>query len=81
MFGVGTDAMELSLSNNQKNVICFVTLLARRVILLNWKPKKTPIYLALMNDVMKHLQLEKIKFTLRGKINMFNSIWQPFMDH
>lgn len=35
----------------------------------------------LVNEVMRQLQLKKIKFTLRGKINIFNSIWQPFIVH
>lgn len=60
LFGVGSAAMELILSNNQKNVICFVTLLARRIILLNWKQKNPPAFQTLMNDIMKHLQLEKM---------------------
>lgn len=54
-FGVGSAAAELSLSNNQKNVICFVT-----------KKKKilaTKQHEDLMNEVMKHLQLEKIKYS------------------
>lgn len=34
-----------------------------------------------MNNVMKHLQLQKTKFTPRGEMNMFDSIWQQFIEH
>ena len=57
----------VQLSTNQNNITQFVTLLARGLILLNWKQKKPPTHAALLNDVMQHLELEKIKYLLREK--------------
>lgn len=34
-----------------------------------------------MRDVIKHLELERIKFSLgKKKENTFYKIWQPFID-
>lgn len=33
-----------------------------------------------MRDVIKHLELERIKFSLEKKENTFYKIWQPFID-
>ena len=42
----------------------FVTVLARRLILLNWEQAQPPAYNMLISDVMQHLRLENIRFTL-----------------
>ena len=59
----------------------FIVLLARRLILLNWKQTRPPSHTALINDIMQHLRLEKLKYTLRGSIELFYKTWQPFMDY
>lgn len=47
-------------------MIAFVTLLARKLILLNWKGKKPNTHSAMMRDVMQYLQLgKKYVFTER----------------
>lgn len=79
LFGVNPVTVELS--NNQKNMTRFILLLARRLILLNWKSTVAPSLSVLMKEVMKHLQLEKIKFLLRGKLDTFDLTWQPFINH
>lgn len=79
LFGVAPNALNLDCS--KMSVLCFVMLLARRLILLNWKNKTPPTYQNLMRDIMYHLQLEKIKYSLRQKEHLFYSIWQPFIDY
>lgn len=71
MFGVKVATTELS--NKQYVLICFVTLLAQRLILLNWKQKNPPTHSTLLTDVMKHLQLAKCEHV--------QVIWQPFIDY
>ena len=58
----------------------FVTLLARRLILLNGKQAQPPAFNMLINDVMQHLKLEKLGFTLQGSIEKFFKTCQPFID-
>ncbi|CAI5697409.1 unnamed protein product [Oreochromis niloticus] len=78
LFGVATVKY---LNNKQVCVLSFITLLARRLILLNWKNKAPPTHSALLRDTMYHLQLEKIKFSLRDNVKQFYQIWQPFIDY
>ena len=65
----------------EHSMVSFVSLLARRLILLNWKPKTAPTYSHLMTDVMRHLELEKIGFLLKNQERKFYRIWQPFIDY
>ncbi len=58
VFGVSSDNMDLS--KNQHIMLGFVSLLARRLILLNWKQKDPPHCSALIKNGMSYLQLEKI---------------------
>lgn len=77
----GVPPVTTNLSNKQKLVIRFVTVLSRRLILLNWNKKNPPTYINLLHDVMKHIQLEKIKFELQEKIDDFHSTWDPFLEY
>ena len=69
------------LRGRDSTIARFVTLLARRLILLNWKQAQSPTFNALINDVMQHLKLEKLRFTLRGSIEKFFKTWQPFINY
>ena len=71
----------VKLSTSQSCMLKFVTLLARRQILLNWKQAHVPTHTTLIKDVMHYLQLEKIKFELRGSEDKFYRTWQPFIDY
>lgn len=79
LFGVRPVAVQLS--DTQDRMIRFVTLMARRLILLCWKQKKKPSHLALVKDILGHLKLEKIKYSLKGKSNVFYSTWQSFINY
>lgn len=59
----------------------FITLLARRLILLNWKQSHPPSHNGLIKDIMCHLKLEKLRFVLKGSTEKFYKIWQPFLDY
>jgi len=76
VFGVNSDSVELS-KKKQCIVLGVVTLLARRLILLYWKQKNSPSSSALIRDVMHHLQLEKIRFSLKSKTDHFLQYGNP----
>lgn len=78
IFGVSEDAT-LNLSRKQLDIIAFTSLLARRRILLSWKAPHPPARSRWLEDVMFFLKLEKIKFRLRGNVNKFSQVWQPFI--
>lgn len=70
-----------NLNNIQKDVISFSSLIARRRILLYWKSTSPPTINSWIEDMMKFIKLEKIKFTLRGSSGNFLARWQPFLSH
>lgn len=78
IFGVNLDG---HLTKPQANLVAFGALMARRRILLNWKDAHPPAYGLWVKDVMYHVQLEKIRYTLKGSIQKFYDTWKPFLTH
>lgn len=70
-----------TLRKSYKNIIAFTTLLARRRILLHWKSKNPPKISLWFSDLTQFIQLEKIKYTLRGSRDKFFSVWGPVLKH
>lgn len=58
-------------------MIAFSTLLARRLILIKWKDKFPPAFNHWVKDLMNHLVLEKIRYSVQGCASKFDIIWQP----
>lgn len=75
----GVTPVDISLSKCNINMIAFCSLLARRLILSKWKDSQPPAYGHWIREVMYHIHLEKIRYTTRGSVGKFYSIWQPFM--
>lgn len=65
----------------EKYAISFVCLMARRLILLNWKQKMAPSHLQLKHEILKYLDLEKIRLSLQNQEEQFDETWKPFMDY
>lgn len=62
-------------------LVAFLTLLARRVILMHWKSPCPPFHTHLIKDALSFVKLEKIKHSLRGSNAKFSKIWLPFLEH
>ena len=71
----------LSLPSYFAELVAFLTLLARRAILMRWKSSCPPSHSQWIKDVLHFMRLEKIKHTLRFAEHKFYKIWQPFLDH
>ena len=80
LFGLTPVESRDSLPNKAYVVIAFTTLLARRLILLNWKQRTPPSFSKWIKYVLYFLQLEKIKYTLKGSAQNFVKVWRPFLD-
>ena len=72
---------EMTNTKTVRNGIAFLTLLARRRILLEWKSPYCPKLDLWLKDVMSHLKLEKIKFDLRGYPGGFTSSWGATINY
>ena len=68
----------LPLPRLKADLIAFATLLARRLILTRWKSPTPPSHTMWIRDIFNNLQLEKIRYTLRGSAGKFRSVWGPF---
>ena len=62
-------------------LVAFLSLLARRVILLHWKNPQPPSHSQWLRDALHFMTLEKIKYSLRGTSSKFCKVWEPFLDH
>ena len=69
-----------SLTKLEKDVLAFITLLARRLILMNWKSPTSPSYTHLIRDTLHCVKLEKIRYSLRGSSEKFWKVWGPFFQ-
>uniref|UniRef100_A0A3B1IPQ1 Reverse transcriptase domain-containing protein n=1 Tax=Astyanax mexicanus TaxID=7994 RepID=A0A3B1IPQ1_ASTMX len=76
IFGVLPSA--LLMSKHHSDFVAFVTLLARRLILLKWKLSAPPMYSEWIRDVLRYSTLERIRCTLNDSLSKFKKSWQPF---
>lgn len=80
LFGVVPD--HLGLTRAQSNSVAFLTLLARRLILIKWKDCKPPTFTHWVKDVLYFLKLEKIRYSLKGSAKKtYYKTWGPFLDY
>lgn len=75
----GLNLTNVSLSSLQSNALAFCLIIAKRIILLNWKNPSPPNYFHWMYDLLQFIQIEKIRYTIKDKAEDFYSIWQPFL--
>ena len=71
----------VSVNSTQRDAFAFATLLARRRILLNWKSAYPPKVSHWLRDLLLFLELEKIKYSLRGSTKNFYTTWKPVLSH
>ncbi len=79
VFGVTSE--NLLLPPGQSDALAFSSLLARRLILLQWKSNKPPTHVKWVESVMAYLKLGKLKYSTQGSINRFFKVWRPFLLH
>lgn len=65
----------------KRNQVAFVTLLARRLILMKWKSPTPPSWHVWIKDILYFINMEKIRCTLRGSSASFRKTWGPFFEY
>ncbi|XP_059822620.1 Bardet-Biedl syndrome 5 protein homolog isoform X1 [Hypanus sabinus] len=71
----------LHLSSSACRMIAFLTLMARRSILLNWKEINPPTVFHWFSQTMLCLNLEKIRSGVFDASIKFEKIWRPFIQY
>lgn len=72
---------QYGLNSYQTNAVAFSSLLARRLILQKWKDARPPSFIQWVSEVMACLQIEKLRYCLRGAENKYFKTWTPFIDY
>lgn len=75
----GLNPSKVSLSSLQSNALAFCLIIAKRIILLNWKNPSPPNFFHWMYDLLQFIQIEKIRYAIQGNSEDFYTIWQPFL--
>lgn len=70
-----------NLPKTKQRVLAFTTLLARRLILFKWKHALPSSHNSWLREVLTHIKLEKVRFSLAGSGEAFNKTWQPFIEY
>ena len=70
-----------TIRRDTKISIAFASLLARRRILLEWKSTFAPYVSLWLKDLIMFLNLEEIKYNLRGSHGKFESVWAPMIKY
>lgn len=76
LFGIPNNNI---LTAEARHSMAFCTLLARRLILLNWKHNLPPSYTRWVKEVLHNLKLERLRFSLKGSLRKFDKIWNPLL--
>ncbi len=64
-----------------RKVIAFTTILARRAILLKWKHTSPPSHDRWIQDIFYCVGLEKLRCSLSGSLKSFYKTWDPFLNY
>ena len=64
-----------------QRVIAFTTLLARRAILLKWKHVSPPTHNSWIREILRCVQLEKLRFSLKGSLTSFHKTWDSLLAY
>lgn len=79
LFGVLPNQPDLT--SYQTNAVAFSSLLARRLILLKWKDVQPPSFIQWVREVMMCLQIEKLKYSLRGTQKKYCKTWASYIEY
>ena len=71
---------DCTVTSPQANALAFASLLARRLILLNWKSVKAPSFAQWLKEVLSFLPLEKLRYRIERAQNNFVLAWSPFIE-
>ncbi len=77
IFGCSDQA--LTWPQNQQLSLVFGMVLAKRMILMEWKSTLPPSFFKWLAEMVSALKLERLRFSRAGRLKMFDKIWGPFL--
>ena len=71
----------LTLPKALQEALAFGLVVAKRVILREWKSSSTPCFKVWLNDMVSCLYLEELRYTMSDNYTKFFRVWGPFIDY
>ena len=78
---LGCSNFSLTLPSPLQQALAFGMIVAKRVVLREWKSVSPPCYKKWLNDMVSCIYLEEIRYTLSDTRHRFLDIWGPFIDY
>uniref|UniRef100_A0A3P8RWR8 Reverse transcriptase domain-containing protein n=1 Tax=Amphiprion percula TaxID=161767 RepID=A0A3P8RWR8_AMPPE len=77
----GVPPPEITVPASQAKAIAFASLMARRLILLQWKSDKPPSFDSWIREMLSMLQLEKLRYSRANCLENFRVTWSLFFEY
>lgn len=78
---LGCSNDSLSLPHTLQQALMFGMIIAKRVILKEWKSAAPPCFKRWLNDMVSCLYLEEVRFSLSTSQDKFEKIWGPYISY
>ena len=78
---LGCSNFSLTLPSSLQQALMFGMVVAKRVILRDWKSVSPPCYKKWLNDMVSCIYLEEIRYTLSDTHHKFLEVWGPFIEY
>uniref|UniRef100_A0A671XVP2 Reverse transcriptase domain-containing protein n=1 Tax=Sparus aurata TaxID=8175 RepID=A0A671XVP2_SPAAU len=78
---LGCSKFSLTLPSSLQQALMFGMVVAKRVILRDWKSASPPCFKKWLNDMVSCIYLEEIRYTLSDAHHKFLEVWGPFIEY
>ena len=77
---LGTSGNIGNLQITQRRLLSYGLLCGKKLVLLHWKKTETPTFKEWLTALTDTLHLERIRYSLSGRLEDFKKIWQPIIS-
>lgn len=79
LFGCSTETQNLP--QHLRNVLALGTVLAKRLLLKEWKTPCAPGFRTWLNELANVISFEKLRFIKTGNLRKWEETWTPLLKH
>lgn len=77
---LGVTSVLAGINKFESQAIALGMVVAKKMILLNWKSDHAPTYESWIRELMNVIHLEKLRLTTENRNHRFNHIWKPITE-
>ena len=77
---LGTSGNTGNLQNVQRCLLSYGLLCGKKLVRLHWKKTETPTFKEWLTALTDTLHLERIRYSLSGRVEDFKRMWQPIIS-